>query len=127
MLNFVFILAIILEISLTSFFVLKLIEAQKSVEIWNEKVVFAGKIALQVNTSLNKNIKKINKFVSIFTNKKTLLAIKIIKLSFSIFQMFLFFRTFNFSKGFLFNLKSAKKLLYAQFTKELIKNICKYL
>lgn len=127
MLNFVFIIAIIFEILITSFFVTKLIEAQKVVEGYTEKLIFDGKIILELNRSFNKNIKKINKVIAIFSNKNIALAIKIIRMSITIIQVILFIRTVNFSKGFLSNIKTIKKLLYAQVTKELIKNICKYL
>lgn len=127
MLNFVFILAIFFEILITSFLVVKLIEAQKVVEGYNEKLIFGGKVILELNKSFNKNIKKINKVVAIFSNKNILLAIKIVRMSISIIQVILFIRTINFSKGFLLNIKTIKKLLLAQVTKELIKKICKYL
>lgn len=127
MLNFVFILAIFFEIFITSFLVVKLIEAQKVVEGYNGKLVFGGKVILELNKGFNKNIKKINKVVAIFSNKNILLAIKIVRMSISIIQVILFIRTINFSKGFLLNIKAIKKLLFAQVTKELIKKICKYL
>lgn len=127
MLNFVFILAIIFEIALTSFLVLKLIEAQNRVEALNEKVIKAGQnIFEKINESISV-IKKINKVVSIFSNKKFTKTMSVLRITFIVIQTLIFIRSFNFSKGILTNMKKMKKLVYVQIAKEILKTVCKYL
>jgi len=127
MLNFVFILAIILEIALTTFVVLKLIEVQKRVIILNEQVVSCTPIIFQKTNEFISVIKKINKVVSIFSNKKFSTTMTVLKISFVVIQTLIFIKTFKFSRSLVTNMKKMKKLVYIQIAKEIMKLICKYL
>lgn len=127
MLNFVFISAIIFEIALTSFLVVKLIKAQKKVEAINEEVIASGfEIFEKMNETISV-VKKINKVVSFLSNKKFATAMAALKIGFIVIQTLIFLRNFKFSNGILENVKKMKKLMYIQITKEILKTVCKYL
>lgn len=125
MLNFVFILLIILEIFFTVFCVQKILICEKKVEELNEKVIAWGKIIIEFHQKLNSVIEKINKVVSIFTNKKFIQIKKIIQITIDIVQIIILFRSLDFSKGLkkAFNFKNAKKILLAQITRELARKV----
>lgn len=127
MLNFVFILTIIFEIALTAFCVLKLIEAQKKVEVLHGKVIAYSKVIFEKSNEIISVVKKINKVIAIFSNKKFAITMSILKIGFIVIQTLIFIKTFKFSSSFVTNLKKMKKLLYIQIAKEMIKLVCKYL
>jgi len=125
MLNFVFILLIFFEIFFTILCVQKIILCEKKVLELNEKVVLWGKIITEFHHKLNNIITKINKIVSVFTNKKLKQIKKIIQISIDIIQLIILFKSLDFSKGIkkAFNFKNAKKILLAQITRELARKI----
>ena len=127
MLNFVFVLTIIFEILITSFLVYKLNQAEKKVISMTQEIVFLGRAVSIINRKLNKNIKQINKVVSIFTNKKFIKIASILKTVVLVIQIIIFIKTIKSKGGFNLNFGKIKKLIYVQFLAKFFNLICKYL
>ena len=123
MLDLLFIILIFLEIALLYGAINWIIKLDKKIIELNEIVIAKGKIINDMYKKIQNIIKKINFVVSILTNKKLLLAKKIISTTISIVELFIILKSFNFNKGVRFNLKNLKKLLFTGLSKQLIKKI----
>ena len=121
MLNFVFILAILLEIILCAICVAQLVKLEKKVVAMNEKLVLTSEIILDVNKQIKQVIQKINKVVAIFRNKKILAIGRILKISIDIIQVAIFIKSLDFSKGVKsINYKNIKRVIYAEIIRRVI-------
>lgn len=128
MLDFVFILLIILEVILSTIIVLKLIELEKRVVLINEKLTVSSKIIFVVNDKIKKTITTINKFVSIVTNKKFIQISKIIRITLNIIEIIILLRSLDLSKGLKsINYKNIKKLVFAQIVRKMLRKAFNYL
>lgn len=128
MLDFVFILLIILEVILSTIIVLKLIELEKRVVLINEKLTASSKIIFVVNDKIKKTITTINKFVSIVTNKKFIQISKIIRITLNIIEIIILLRSLDLSKGLKsINYKNIKKLVFAQIVRKMLRKAFNYL
>lgn len=122
MLDFVFILLIFLEIILSAICVYQLIQLEKKVLVYNEKLTILSEKIIETNKSIRKIIKKINKVVSIFSNKKFIVAKDILKFTLNTIQIIILIRSLNISKGFIksINFKNIKKLFYAEIIRKIL-------
>ena len=128
MLDFVFILLIILEVILSTIIVLKIIELEKRVVLINEKLTVSSKIIFIVNDKIKKTITTINKFVSIVTNKKFIQISKIIRITLNIIEIIILLRSLDLSKGLKsINYKNIKKLVFAQIVRKMLRKAFNYL
>lgn len=124
MLDFVFILAIFLEIILTALCVKKIVDRIKKITALREKVTLAGNMVLEINKKTKPAIENINKAVSIVTNKNLLKISRILKFTVDIIQIIILFRSLNFSKGIRsINFKNLKKLLLVETSRRILRNI----
>ena len=81
-----------------------------------------GKKILEINLLLKDAIKKINKVISILTNRRFLSALRIIQFTISVVQIVVLIKSLDFSKGLKsINFKKIKKVFYTQIFKELFK------
>lgn len=119
MLDFVLILATILEIILCIICVKYLITLEKRVQSLSEEVVVFGSKILEIVIKVKEILKRTNKIVSIFTNKKAIMTYKIIRITIDTIHLIVLFRTLDFSKGLKF--QTIKKIFYSQVVKEFIK------
>ena len=99
MLDFVFILLIFLEIILSAICVVQLIKIEKKVIAYNQNLTILGERVLEVNKIIRDTIKKINKVISIFSNRKFILIRKILRYTLNTIQIILFLKSLNLSKG----------------------------
>ena len=128
MLDFVFILLIILEVILSTIIVLKIIELEKRVVLINEKLTVSSKIIFVVNSKIKKTITTINKFVSVVTNKKFIQISKIIRITLNIIEIVILLRSLDLSKGLKsINYKNIKKLIFAQIVRKMLRKAFNYL
>lgn len=128
MLDFVFILLIILEVILSTIIVNKLIVFEKQVVALNNKLIASSKIILIINNKIKKTITTLNKFVSVITNKKFIQVQKIIRITINIIEIVVLLRSLNLSKGIKsINYKNIKKLLLAQVIRKMIRKSINYL
>lgn len=128
MLDFVFILLIILEVILSTIIVNKLIVLEKQVVALNNKLIASSKIILIINNKIKKTITTLNKFVSVITNKKFIQVQKIIRITINIIEIVVLLRSLNLSKGIKsINYKNIKKLLLAQVIRKMIRKSINYL
>lgn len=124
MLDFIFIFTIFLEIVLTVICSKKLIELEKKVSMVDKKLKTIYALTCEINTKIKGTIGKINKFVSIITNKKLIKIRQIIKITINVVQIIILIKSLNFSKGLKsINYKNIKRLLFAQGLRQIIKNI----
>lgn len=128
MLDFVFILLIILEVILSTIIVNKLIVFEKQVVALNNKLIASSKMILIINNKIKKTITTLNKFVSVITNKKFIQVQKIIRITINIIEIVVLLRSLNLSKGIKsINYKNIKKLLLAQVIRKMIRKSINYL
>ena len=128
MLDFVFILLIILEVILSTIIVNKLIVFEKQVVALNNKLIASTKMILIINNKIKKTITTLNKFVSVITNKKLIQVQKIIRITINIIEIVVLLRSLNLSKGIKsINYKNIKKLLLAQVIRKMIRKSINYL
>lgn len=128
MLDFVFILLIILEVILSTIIVNKLIVFEKQVVALNNKLIASSKMILIINNKIKKTITTLNKFVSVITNKKFIQIQKIIRITINIIEIVVLLRSLNLSKGIKsINYKNIKKLLLAQVIRKMIRKSINYL
>ncbi len=128
MLDFVFILLIILEVILSTIIVNKLIVLEKQVVALNNKLIASSKMILIINNKIKKTITTLNKFVSVITNKKFIQVQKIIRITINIIEIVVLLRSLNLSKGIKsINYKNIKKLLLAQVIRKMIRKSINYL
>lgn len=128
MLDFVFILLIILEVILSAIIVNKLIVFEKQVVALNNKLIASSKMILIINNKIKKTITTLNKFVSVITNKKFIQVQKIIRITINIIEIVVLLRSLNLSKGIKsINYKNIKKLLLAQVIRKMIRKSINYL
>lgn len=128
MLDFVFILLIILEVILSTIIVNKLIVFEKQVVTLNNKLIASSKMILIINNKIKKTITTLNKFVSVITNKKFIQVQKIIRITINIIEIVVLLRSLNLSKGIKsINYKNIKKLLLAQVIRKMIRKSINYL
>ncbi len=128
MLDFVFILLIILEVILSTIIVNKLIVFEKQVVALNNKLIASTKMILIINNKIKKTITTLNKFVSVITNKKFIQVQKIIRITINIIEIVVLLRSLNLSKGIKsINYKNIKKLLLAQVIRKMIRKSINYL
>ena len=121
MLNFVCILAILLEIILCTLCVVQLIKLEKKVVSLNEKLISTSELILDINKQIKQVMQKINKVVAIFKNKKILAIGRIIKISIDVIQITIFLKSLDFSKGIKsINYKNIKKVVYAEIIRRMI-------
>ena len=128
MLDFVFILLIILEVILSTIIVNKLIVFEKQVVALNNKLIASSKMILIINNKIKKTITTLNKFVSVITNKKFIQVQKIIRITINIIEIVVLLRSLNLYKGIKsINYKNIKKLLLAQVIRKMIRKSINYL
>ena len=128
MLDFVFILLIILEVILSTIIVNKLIVFEKQVVALNNKLIASSKMILIINNKIKKTITTLNKFASVITNKKFIQVQKIIRITINIIEIVVLLRSLNLSKGIKsINYKNIKKLLLAQVIRKMIRKSINYL
>ncbi len=124
MLDFVFILLIILEVILSTIIVLKIIALEKYILLLNKKLTCASKMIFIVNNKIKKTIISLNKFVSIVTNKKFIQISRIIRITLNVIEIVILLRSLDLSKGIKsINYKNIKKLLLAQVIRKIIRKI----
>ena len=124
MLDFVFILLIFLEIILSAICVVQLIKIEKKVIAYNQNLIILGERVLEVNKIIRDTIKKINKVISIFSNRKFILIRKILRYTLNTIQIILFLKSLNLSKGLKsINYKTIKKILYAEIARKILVKI----
>ena len=124
MLDFVFIITIILELVLTSTIVVKICELEKKVKQINEELLLIRDIILEINSEFKRVISNINKVVSVFTNKKFITISKVISLIIDTIQVIILIHSLNLSKGIKsINFKTVKKLFMAQITKTILQRL----
>lgn len=124
MLDFVFILLIILEVILSTIIVLKIIAFEKYIVLLNKKLTCASKMIFIVNNKIKKTIISLNKFVSIVTNKKFIQISRIIRITLNVIEIVILLRSLDLSKGLKsINYKNIKKLLLAQVIRKIIRKI----
>ena len=124
MLNFVLIILIFLEIFGLYYAIQKLIEFDKKIRHLSEVVKEKGKIINEMHLKIQKTIHQVNTVISILRrikNSRIWKAKRIISTAISVIELILILNSFNFEKGIRFNLKNVKKLLFAKFSKVLIK------
>ncbi len=127
MINFICIVAIIVEICVTVFTVIKLVEYNKKVILLSDQILTTGALVIDINNQTNSVIKKINKIVSIITDRKLWLFVTIVKKLIGFVQIFVLIRTIGFNKGFRINFRSIKKLICMELFKKTFWFFCKYL
>ena len=125
--DLIFIILIFIEIIITYFAIINIIKLKKHVEFMDKQIIEHGYMINLAHLKFQKNIKNLNRFVSIFTNKKFIFIKKIIVVLINSFEMFFLIRSFNFSKGIKFNLKSFKKLIFATTTRQILKKVINYI
>ena len=126
MIDFICAFLIVTEIVLTYITVVKLLEIEKKVVVYNEKLVYYGNIITSAHIKITDTIHKINSVVSVFTNKRFIQIKNIISVTIDIIQLVLLVKSLNFSKGVTYNLRNIKKILFTQITREILKKlICK--
>ena len=118
MINFICIVAIIVEICVTVFTVIKLVEYNKKVILLSDQILTTGALVIDINNQTNSVIKKINKIVSIITDRKLWLFVTIVKKLIGFVQIFVLIRTIGFNKGFRINFRSIKKLICMELFKK---------
>jgi len=123
MLDLLFIILIFLEIFVLYFSVTKIMQFNKKLIQLNEIVVEKGKIINDMHKKIQDIIKKINFVVSVLTNKKLILAKRIISTTISIIELLIILKSFNFKKGAMANLKNIRKLLLTGLSRQLFKKI----
>ena len=126
MLNLVFVSLIFTEIIAVCFAVFKLITLEKRVLEINSRVVEYIPIVESMHFKIQKGIKALNFVVSIFTNKKIIQIRKTISSIISIIEVILVLQSIDVKRGFRFNFKNYKKLLFAGATRQLIRKIIDY-
>ena len=128
MLDFVFILLIILEVILSTVIVMKIMALEKHIISLNEQISASSKIIFIINNKIKKTIISLNKFVSIITNKKFIQISKIIRITINITEIIILLRSLDLTKGIKsINYKNIKKLLLAQFIRKIIRKSIIYL
>lgn len=128
MLDFVFILLIILEVILSTIIVLKIIALEKYILLLNKKLTCASKMIFIVNNKIKKTIISLNKFVSIVTNKKFIQISRIIRITLNIIEIVILLRSLDLSKGLKsINYKNIKKLVFAQIVRKMLRKAFNYL
>lgn len=124
MLDFVFIFVIFSEIILTAICIKKITVAEKKCKELNEKVVEAGKLALEINKKLKETVGKVNKVIAIITNKKLITFSRIVKTTVDIIQIIILFRSLDFSKGIKsINFKNIRKIFLLETSRQILKNL----
>ena len=124
MLDFVCIVAIFLEIFLTIFCVKKLIFAEKKLIVLEEKIVLIADMTLAVVKKVRPTVEKINKFISIVTNKNIIKISKIVRTTVDIIQVILLLKSLDFSKGIKsINFKNLKKILLLETSRRALRGI----
>lgn len=128
MLDFVFILLIILEVILSTIIVLKVIALEKYILLLNKKLTCASKMIFIVNNKIKKTIISLNKFVSIVTNKKFIQISRIIRITLNVIEIVILLRSLDLSKGLKsINYKNIKKLVFAQIVRKMLRKAFNYL
>ncbi len=127
MLDFVFILLIILEVILSTIIVLQIIKLEKRIILLNEKLTISSEIIFIINNKIKKVIITLNRFVSIITNKRFIQIRKIIRITLNIIEIIILLRSLNLSKGIKsINYKNIKKLFFAQILRRIIRKSITY-
>ncbi len=121
MLDFCFLILTIFEICLTVFLVIKIIKLEKRVDEIHEKFILISTEALIINDKIKETIGKINKVLKFITNKNFYKAISILKTVFNTVQIFLLIRSFDFSKGKIFNRKNIKRFFMSEIIRRIIR------
>lgn len=127
MLEIVCIFLIIIEIIATFFFVKKLIHWEKTVYIYNFKLVEEGEKIISTCKQIRQTIKKINKVLSFITSQKWVRIKNIIAISIETFQLIQLIRSLKSSKtGKILSLENIKKIFFASATQHLIRKILSF-
>lgn len=127
MADIIFTILIVLEVYLTYVAVKKLLELEKKIIYTSEQVVVIAPQINKIHLLFQQTLHKINSVVA-FLNSKRLNSVKnVISSIFSIIDLIIIFKSFNFKKGLKFNFKGIRKLLLSNVTREVIKKIIKYI
>lgn len=124
MFNTIFIIAIILEIVITYFLISKLILANKKIEKLHKSLILNYCLFVEANKKIKEGVKKLNKFIAFFTNKKFIMFKNIIKYSITFFQYYYLIKSIRNSKGLkkIFSFKNIKKIMILKAAIEILKN-----
>jgi len=124
MLNFVFILTIFLEIILTSIIVLKIIELEKKIVVYNEELNILGESIIKISKNIKTVIVNLNKFVKILTNKKLIQTLRLVKMLMDTVQIIILLRSLNLSMGLKsINFKNIKKVMMTEVARRFIRRL----
>ena len=118
-----FIILIFLEIILTYFLIVKIIELDKKIQKWNAIVVEKGIIITRVHIEIQKLIHKVNTVVRILTSKKLKYIRKTLSITLSIIELIIILKSFKFRKGVKFNLRNVRKLLFTRISRQILKSM----
>ncbi len=124
MLDFICIITIFLEIFVVAFCCIKLVELEKKVYQFNDKLNETGEKIINTCQEIRKAIHKVNKVINFLTNKKFWQIKKIIFMIIETIQIITLIKSLDFSKGLKsINYRNLKKLFFAQVSKEIIRKI----
>ena len=123
MLDFIFIILIFLEIAIVYYIILKVTTFEKKVIELNKRLIITGQEINKIHIELQQTVRKVNKVVRIFTNKKFIHAKKVITVVIDIIQIVMLLQSFNLSMGLRFNLKNIKKLFLTGAVRGLVAKI----
>ena len=123
MIDFIFIVLIISEITLTYYLINKIITIKKEVEIINNQILVITPEINKIHLFFQKTLHKINFVVSIINNKKINQIKNLIFTCFSVIEFIIIMRGFSLKKP--INLKFIKKLFFTNITKSIFKQIFK--
>lgn len=122
------VLAILVEIILCTLCVIQLINLQKKVLAYNDKLILLNSNILEANNKIKELLKKINKVVSFFDNEKFTVIKKTIRIAVVSIQVMMLLRSLDFSKGWKsVNYKNIKKVLYAEVFKKIFNKTIDFL
>ena len=124
MLDFICIITIFLEIFAVTFCCIKLVEFEKKVYQFNDKLNETGEKIITACQNIRNTIQKVNKVINFLTNKKFWQIKKIIFMIIETIQIITLIKSLDFSKGLKsINYRTLKKLFFAQISKEIIRKI----
>ncbi len=121
------IILIIVEVVLTIFVVLKLEKARNSIKKLNEQLNIFKETVLISFAKVKNIVTKTNKVVAFVTNEKIIKIHSVLKFLATALQIFIFVKTFDFSKGMKnLNFKNIKKILFSELAKKFAFKVINY-
>ena len=123
MLNFVFIILIILEIILTYFLFQKISILKKQVASINAQLSKEGEECVKIFREVKDGLKSLNKVFAYRNNEKVITAKKVTKVAIFLIQLFLLCKSLEFSKDKSVRLRNVKKILLSGAAREMLKKL----